>query len=322
MSPQTFTIWCNAANFDAALRALLTGGAQPHRVVFPDEQAGRHENELLAEADIAFGQPNPELAMNLAGLRWVHLNSAGYTAYDRADLRAALVERGTPLTNSSGVYDEPCAQHLLAMMLALARQLPQALDEQRGTRAWSDLRLRADSVLLGGQTALIFGFGAIARRVVELLRPFEMNVVGVRRRVAGDEPLPVVTTAESDDHLPLAEHVINILPANKSTRKFFDARRFALIKRGAIFYNIGRGATVEQAALVDVLTSGQLSAAYLDVTDPEPLPPEHPLWSLPNCYITPHTAGGHANEGERLVRHFLANLQKFTAGEPLIDRVF
>jgi phosphoglycerate dehydrogenase-like enzyme len=90
---------------------------------------------------------------------------------------------------------------------------------------------------------------------------------------------------------------------------------------GARVYNIGRGTTVDQDALLAALSSGRVASAYLDVTDPEPLPPDHPLWTAPNCFITPHSAGGHAGEDERLVRHFLRNLAAFEQGEPLADRV-
>lgn len=316
------TIWCNVNNFARSARSLLCAGAAPHRVVFTDEENGRNEDQLLTEADVAFGQPPADQAIKLPNLRWLHLNSAGYTAYDRQDLREALSERGAILTNSSGVYSEPCAQHLLAMMLSLARQLPQSLDGQRGAREWSDTRIRADSVLLTEQTALLLGFGAIARRLVELLQPLGMNIIAARRRIAGDESVRVVELSEVESYLPLADHIVNILPAHDSTRHFLDARRLAAVKRGAIVYNVGRGTTVDQAALIRGLESGQVAAAYLDVTEPEPLPPDHPLWSAPNCLITPHTAGGHANESERLVRHFLENLNRFTAHEPLVDRVF
>jgi phosphoglycerate dehydrogenase-like enzyme len=100
-----------------------------------------------------------------------------------------------------------------------------------------------------------------------------------------------------------------------------NAPRFAAMKRGAIFYNVGRGGTVDQDALLAALEREQLGAAYLDVTVPEPLPHDHPLWSAPRCYITPHTAGGHSDEHERFVQHFLDNLKRFTAGEALMDRV-
>jgi phosphoglycerate dehydrogenase-like enzyme len=207
------------------------------------------------------------------------------------------------------------------MILALARQLPAALDAQRTTRDWAQEEIRKRSTLLGGQTALILGYGRIARRLSELLLPLRLELIGVRRQVRGDEPIRVVTEREVSAILPLADHIINILPASDGTRDFLDAERLGIAKPGAILYNIGRGTTVNQDALIGALQSGRLSAAYLDVTDPEPLPPDHPLWSAPNCYITPHTAGGHTVEFERLVRHFLNNLRRYAAGDALIDRI-
>jgi phosphoglycerate dehydrogenase-like enzyme len=112
------------------------------------------------------------------------------------------------------------------------------------------------------------------------------------------------------------------LPESASTRRFFDSERFGQFKPGARYYNIGRGPTTDQEALRTALTSGRLAAAYLDVTDPEPLPPDHPLWSLPNCYITPHTGGGHVTEPIRTVQHFIDNLRRYERGEPLVDRVW
>jgi phosphoglycerate dehydrogenase-like enzyme len=94
------------------------------------------------------------------------------------------------------------------------------------------------------------------------------------------------------------------------------------MKPGAVFYNIGRGTTVDQLALAEALEDGRLAAAWLDVTDPEPLPDDHPLWAAPNCHITPHTAGGHTNEGETLVLHFLENFRRFLANEALLDRIY
>jgi phosphoglycerate dehydrogenase-like enzyme len=115
--------------------------------------------------------------------------------------------------------------------------------------------------------------------------------------------------------------VVNLLPGNAGTDRFFTAARLLACKPGATFYNIGRGTTVDQEALRAALTAGRLAGAYLDVTDPEPLPPEHPLWATPGCFITPHTAGGHRDETERLVEHFLDNLLRYLQGQPLRDRV-
>ncbi len=320
------TIWCNTL-LPPAARDALTGGVGPHRVIFPpDLQAsnlvGARPDPALAEADVAFGQPDPQQVIDSGRLRWVQLTTAGYTRYDNDAVRSAVRSRGAVLTNSSSVYKEPCAEHACAMMLALARQLPQSLLDQRDAPgSWHAAGHRQRSHLLVGQSVLIVGYGTIAARLVELLAPLRMNVTCVRRRPRGDEGVRVVPTDQTDAHLPAADHVMNILPQNAETDRFFDARRFALMKPGATFYNIGRGTTVDQPALLDALVSERLAGAYLDVTDPEPLPADHPLWTVPNCYITPHTAGGSADEFPRLVAHFLSNLKRFERGQPLADRV-
>jgi phosphoglycerate dehydrogenase-like enzyme len=206
------------------------------------------------------------------------------------------------------------------MITSLARGLPVALEAQRGDRSWR-YSLRPSLPLLNHQTVLILGFGAIARRLVELLQPLEMKLLAVRRRVKGDEPIPVTTVSQLDDALPHVDHLVNTLPANEESHSFVNAERLAKLKAGAIVYNVGRGTTVDQNALIKELRAGRLAAAYLDVTEPEPLPPDHPLWDTPNCFITPHLAGGHRTEKERQVRHFLDNLRRFEQGAPMRNRV-
>src|SRR6185503_6844205 len=189
-------------------------------------------------------------------------------------------------------------------------------------RGWPILKLRGESVLLNGQTVLLVGYGAIARRLAELLAPLRMNLIGFKRTPSGDENgVRVLKIGELDEWLPRADHVINILPASRQTEEFFAAERFAKFKRSAFYYNIGRGTTNDQDALAASLQAGHFAAAYLDTTKVEPLPPDHPLWTTPNCFITPHTAGGHDNEFERLVRHFLDNLERFVQSKPLKDQV-
>jgi len=253
-------------------------------------------------------------------MRWAQLNSAGYTSFDDPGIRETLSQRGTIVTNSSAVYAEPCAQHLLAMITSLARGLPIALEAQHGDRSWRQ-SLRPTLPLLNKQTVLILGFGAIARRLIELLRPLKMSLIAVRRSIKGDEPIRVITVPELDEWLPTIDHLINILPANTETEHFVNATLLAKLKAGAIVYNVGRGTTLDQDALVKELRDGHLGAAYLDVTEPEPLPSDHPLWSTPNCFITPHTAGGHRSEKERQIRHFLDNLRRFEQDAPLHNRV-
>jgi phosphoglycerate dehydrogenase-like enzyme len=319
------TIWTNAQFGEAARRQLIEGVA-PHRLHFSTQLSASNlakaePDPALREADIAFGQPDPDLALQCDRLRWIQLTTAGYARYDGAEFRAAFGGRGAQLTNSSQVYAEPCAEHVFSYMLAQARQLPGSLETQRTDRAWPTLERRAVSRLLLGQSVVLLGFGAIGRRLAEMLAPFDMNITAVRRRPAGDENVRVVTEDHLDAALAGADHVVNILPENSATLHFVNEARLAAMKPGAIFYNVGRGTTVNQEALLSALRSGQLAAAYLDVTDPEPLPPEHPLWTAPNCAITPHTAGGHDTEPARLVKHFLENLRRFDQGVALLDRV-
>jgi phosphoglycerate dehydrogenase-like enzyme len=319
------TIWTNA-QFANAARTQLIEGVAPHRLIFSTQLSASNlakaaPDPALHEADIAFGQPDPDSVLASPRLGWAHLTTAGYTRYDTPEFRTAFGGHGGQLTNSSGVYDEPCAEQVLAFMLAVARQLPASNESQRTDHAWPHLERRAISRLLLGQSVVLLGFGAIGRRLAEMLAPFRMRVTAVRRKPAGDENVAVVTEDQLDAVLATADHVVNILPENPATIRFVNAARLSAMKPGAAFYNVGRGTTVDQDALLAALQSGQLAAAYLDVTDPEPLPPEHLLWTAPNCHITPHTAGGHDTEQARLVSHFLENLRRFDAGGELLDRV-
>lgn len=302
-------IYTNADYTEPVMQLLRTG-------------AGEHQfTEDLTAAEIIFGFTTSAAAQTAPALRWIQIPAAGYEKFDNAEARDWLQSHNIALTNSSSVYNEPCAQHVLAMILALARRLPEAQQTQATTRAWPQWETRSELRLLNGQTVLLLSYGAIARRLCELLAPLQMNLIAVRRTPTGNEGIQTITETDLREYLPTADHVINILPANPQTTGFMNADRFAAMRRGAIYYSIGRGTTTNQGALSDALHAGQLSFAYLDVTDPEPLPPEHPLWTAPNCHITPHTAGGHHNEHERLVELFLANLKRFAAGETLLDRI-
>ena len=204
------------------------------------------------------------------------------------------------------------------MMLALARRIPQARDNQIGPRDWPYIPLRAESRLLNGQTVLLVGYGAIARRVAELLVPLRMNVIGFRRHPKEPNVFPI----EQLDHwLPKADHVINILPATSETGQFFTGARFAKLKPDAHYYNIGRGTTNDESALQAALEKKQFAAAYLDAFQIEPLPKGHPLWTTPNCFVITHTGGGHSDEYERHVEQFLENLKRFHAKGSMIDRI-
>ena len=305
---------------------LLQTGTRGHQLVFPRTPvssvlARAERDPQFATVDIAFGQPEPEAIAEAGLLKWIHISTSGITRYDNPQFRALMAERKIPVTNSASVYNDACAVHALSFMVAQARKLPLVLKSRAasGTKSWKEIR--GSSGTLRGETVLILGYGAIGKRLAELLRPFDMKVMAYRRKPRGDEGVPVITEEQLADALAGADHIVDILPDSAATRHFFNAARFAMIKPGAVFYNIGRGTTVNQDALLEALRSGRIGAAWLDVTEPEPLPDEHPLRKEPNCFITPHVAGGHAGEAKTLVRHFLKNFERFVRGEPLLDRV-
>jgi len=318
-------VFCDAHLGEPILQ-LLRDGIAPHQLVLPQGKGGSvlsvaPTDPALFEADVALGQPDVAGVLKAEKLRWLQVTSAGFTRYDTAEFRAAAKARGLAFTNSSSVYAEACAEHVFAFMMANARQLPMALHTRcaSGTPEWNQIRYRSTCLL--GQEAVILGYGAIAARLVEMLAPFRMKITALRRQPRGDEGIRVVMEADLASALATADHVINILPDNAASIGFISKERLAQMKSGAVFYNIGRGTTVDQAALDASLRSGHLAAAWLDVTDPEPLPEDHPLLTAPNCHITPHTAGGHPNESETLARYFLDNFKRFIANEPLRDRV-
>ena len=326
MLKQSLTIWSNM-KLPAELQTRLIERLQPHRLIqaadaTPNNLAHASADPGLEQADAAFGQPDPNQIMRLPRLKWVQLSTAGFSRYDTPEFRDAVTRNGTVVCNASSIYAEPCAQHVLAMMLSLSRRLPQSLENQRGSHDWPYLKLRAEAMLLNGQTALLVGYGAIGRRLAALLAPFEMNLLGFRRNPGqGEDAVRMLHVDELDNWLGRADHVINLLPASPQTRDFFDAARFSRFKRDANYYNIGRGRTNDEAALEAALRAGQFAAAYIDAFAHEPLAPDHPLWTTPNCYITPHTAGGHSNEYDRHVEMLLENVRRFQAGEELIDRI-
>jgi phosphoglycerate dehydrogenase-like enzyme len=319
------TIWCDQKFGDAAEQRLREGTAG-HRLIIPAEakESGGSSAGLIAgldQADIAVGQPPADACMRFDRLRWVEVTSAGYTRYDTPEFRERLKARGALMTNTSSVFADPCAQHALAMMLALGRQLPASMRDQLVDQSWDYTARRFGATLLTGQTVLMLGYGAIARRLAELLQPFRCKIYALRRQARSEPGVHMIGPEDLTRVLPLADHVVNMMPANEETKGWVNARRLSCLRPGARFYNIGRGTTVDQNALIEALRTGRLGAAYLDVTDPEPLPPDHPLWKAPNCYITPHIAGGRWDQNLALVEHFLSNLADFEADRPLLDRV-
>ena len=318
-------IWCNG-DYGPEAMGLLEKGLRAHELVLAGERqqsvlAHGRSDPALASADIAFGQPDPADCLASPGLRWIEVSTAGYTRYDNDAFRDGIRARGAVFTNASQVYADACAEHVLAMMLADARRLLPSYRSQILDRAWQQSERRAEARLLSGSTVVMLGFGSIGHRLARLLVPFGARVYAVRRQIRSEPGVHVVPEERLSQVLSEADHVVNVLPENDETRNYVNARRIACFRAGARFYNVGRGATVDQKALIEALLCGRIGAAHLDVMTPEPLPPGDPLWSAPNCYITPHTAGGRRDESIQLVRHFLANLAAFEAGGEMTDRV-
>ena len=193
------------------LARMLREGAAPHELVLAGKLidvnlADGHPDPLLDHCDAAFGQPDPAANLHSPRLRWIHLSTAGYERYDLPDCRSALARRGIAMTTSSGVYDEPCAQHLLAMMLSQARQLPQALDNQRPTPGSGSPASCALAPICSAASASSSSASAPScAGLVELLTPFKMTLAAVRRTIRGDEPIPTFTEEHIDRLLAEAD---------------------------------------------------------------------------------------------------------------------
>jgi phosphoglycerate dehydrogenase-like enzyme len=292
-----------------ALSVLERAPAVAPGVEFFAREAVEVKPTLLGEIEVSFGFPPPEWLARMPALRWAQ---AGWAGVGGALTPEVLAHRA--VYTAAHIHAEPIAEHLFAMLLAFTRGLPTAMRQQEEHR-WAGYG-PADT--LPGKTLGLLGVGAIGRRAAELGAAFGMRVLGLRRT---GNPAPSVermfTPEEKAELLPLCDVVMNTLPLTPCTERFLGPAEFALLKPGALLFNIGRGKTIDTAALIEALHSGRLAGAGLDVTDPEPLPPDHPLWDAPNVIITPHNSGGHADNAERVAALFLANLRRYLAGEAL-----
>lgn len=267
---------------------------------------GADEGEMPAAfgaAEIVFG--NVPLAwLEAAPPRWVQLESVGFGEYAGA-LAAGLADRLT-MTNLAGFFSKPVAESILAGILAHHRGIDRAV-RLKAERTWQGEALRPHFAILAGARVVIFGHGAIGRRLAELLAPFEVSLTTFGRSWTPDL---------LDRALGEADIVVAIAPHTPQTAGAFDAARIGAMKPGALFLNFGRGSLVDEAALSEALHAGRL-AAVLDVTAQEPLPPGHPFWDAPNLILTQHSAGGASDEVARKVAAFVDNLKRYTNGEPL-----
>jgi phosphoglycerate dehydrogenase-like enzyme len=254
----------------------------------------------------------PALLKQLPGLRVVQSFSAG------VDQLLPLIPPGVILCNAAGVHDASVSEWVVAVILAMRRRLPEFGELQRRAE-WARDMAEPDQFSnhpiddLEGTTVLVLGYGSIGKALASRLTPFGARVVGVAQQARPD----AVTAEALPRLLPDADVVVDLLPLTPDTRKFVDLEFFSLMKPGAIFVNGGRGGTVDTNALLDALRTGRIRAA-LDVTDPEPLPADHPLWKEPNVVITPHIAGTVARWERRAYRFAGEQIRRYAAGQPLL----
>jgi phosphoglycerate dehydrogenase-like enzyme len=276
--------------------------------------------DSLADADflVVWGNPGDQLrdaASRLTRLRWVQTLAAGPDSVIAAGFPPPVV-----ITSGNGLHDLTVAEHALALVLAAARELPKLTRAQIGHR-WAaesgGLRPAVDPDnfrTLRDAHVVIWGFGGIAATLAPYLSMLGARVTGVARSAGTRHGFPVETEAALPSLLPAADVLINILPATSSTARIVDAGLLALLPPKAWFVNVGRGATVDEEALLAALNSGSLAGAALDVFETEPLPVSSELWDLPNVIITPHSAGGRPLGAVDLIR---SNLDALLAGRSL-----
>ncbi len=246
-------------------------------------------------------------------LQWLQLVSAGL---DHPVYQPSM-QRGVRISTAAGTNAEPVALNALTGLLMLSRDFPHWLQAQQ-QKVWApiqDTQLPRD---LQGQTAVIVGVGHIGTRIARGLQALGMRTIGLRRQAQPAEFFDEVRGLEAiDTVLPRCDWLVLACPLNAQTRGLMDARRLALLPRGAGLVNIARGEIVDEAALIESLASGHLLGAYLDVFAKEPLPPESPLWTLPHVLMTPHSASASLGTRQRGAELFLRNLQAYLQGAAL-----
>jgi glyoxylate/hydroxypyruvate reductase A len=290
-----------------ALRAQLRHALPAEAtIVYGHDLPAERQASECQQAEIIFGNPPPEwlAAGPLPNLRLWQLDSAGFDRYQGLELAA-------PVANMGDYFAWPCAETMVAGLLALYRALPE-LARLQAEQRWVGAPIRGRMGLLRGKRVVILGAGTIARAVQQQLTGFGCPVQLLART---DPQAQLHSRAALLAALPTTDIVVNCLPG--SADKFFAAQEFAALPPGAIYANVGRGNTTDEAALIAALRAGQLGGAVLDVTATEPLPAGHPLWMLPQVLLTQHTGGGQPEEAEGKVAQLLRNVTRLQAGQPL-----
>lgn len=291
-------------------RALLESAAPGHKLRYLEKE--RLDPARLEAAEVILGNlADPAQLDFCKNLRWIQLHNAGTEGY------CQRMPQGALLTNATGAYGPVIAEYMVGAVLSLF-WYSAAYFQQQTRRCWHKL---GHARVIAGSTVVVVGLGDIGRSFGQRMAALGAMVYGVKRR-GGQAPAWLAGLCGPDGLdglLPRADILALCLPGNDDTRHTLDERRIGLMKQDAVVVNVGRGGAVDTDALCAALYAGRLGGAALDVTDPEPLPADHPLWAAPGALITPHIAGGYAQPQtlQRVVELSAENLRRYLAGEEL-----
>lgn len=276
------------------------------------------EEGFAAEIIIAWGDPkflNIDYCLWDRNLQWIHCLSAGVE-----NLMASPVVEipGLHITNSQGIHGTPISEHVVGFLLCHYRKFREIYENEKKSRWFREFGPQE----LSGRTVCIVGAGSIGRGIARRLKAFDTTVLGVKRTSAVLEHFDrVYTTEHLDEALAPADVIIMVAPMTPETQNMFNRERFEKLERAPVFINVGRGKTVDTKALVEALEKGKLSGAMLDAVEPEPLPPDHPLWRMENVLVSPHISADSDKYFERAFRKFAAMAEYYRNGRPFPSEI-
>jgi phosphoglycerate dehydrogenase-like enzyme len=278
--------------------------------------------EELPDSDIFVGYSlRAEQLTHAKKLKWIHSTAAGVAQLMYPELR----DSGIVVTNPSGVFSAPMAEHTMGLLLALARNFPDSTRHQdRSHWGQQDIWDKPQRLTeLSGQVLLIVGFGSIGRELAKRARAFDMRVWGVTRSGKGDTTRAekILPAQQLEEALPHADYVVIAAPETSETRHLIGVAQISRMKPGARLINVGRGSLLDEAALIRALENGALGGAALDVTSVEPLPPNSPLWKAPNLFITPHTSAVSDRLWHRETALLMDLLERWFDGREMFNQV-
>jgi phosphoglycerate dehydrogenase-like enzyme len=316
-----------SANASGIQRLCRELGRDVNIIALPEDPDGRLAEDVCATVDTAFFSHDVHpthsrqffsTVRKAPKLKWLQVFNAGVDH----PIFTEMIQRGARVTTSAGAGAVPIAHTAICGLLMLSRNMPRWLAAQREHK-WDPMLGSGAPRDLRGQTVVVFGMGHIGAEIAQLAKALGMTVVGIRRSPrTADDPVDEMHTPERlAELLPRADWLVIAAPLTAETRKLVNAEVLSKLRPEAGLINIARGEIVDEQTLIDALRNGRLAGAYLDVFEQEPLPPESPLWDMPNVIVTPHNSSASLGNDERVYEVFIENLRRWLAGEALMNEV-